>query len=110
MKEKNLADPDSFEGTPSRCGKGPGVRSSDPLPHLTTRFDVVNGCGMFARVCTSAGADRLPFVLVHGLSMSSRYLVPVARRLARGYRVYAPDLPGYGKSQHPSPQREGAGG
>ncbi len=57
---------------------------------------------MFARVCTDHGADQLPFVLVHGLSMSSRYLAPVARRLARDYRVYAPDLPGYGKSQHPS--------
>jgi pimeloyl-ACP methyl ester carboxylesterase len=57
---------------------------------------------MFSRLCESNGAERLPFVLVHGLSMSSLYLAPTARRLAQRYRVYAPDLPGYGRSQHPA--------
>ena len=37
----------------------------------------------------------LPIVLVHGLSVSSRYMVPVARRLAPHRDVYAPDLPGF---------------
>jgi len=43
----------------------------------------------------------LPIVLVHGLSVSSRYMVPVARRLAPHRDVYAPDLPGFGLSARP---------
>lgn len=71
------------------------------LPILDTRLDVVDGYRMFSRICTSAGQGRLPVVLVHGLSMSSRYLLPTARRLALDYAVYVPDLPGYGESQKP---------
>ena len=43
-----------------------------------------------------------PIVCVHGLSVSSRYMVPTAVRLAPFRRVYAPDLPGFGKSDHPA--------
>jgi pimeloyl-ACP methyl ester carboxylesterase len=39
--------------------------------------------------------------MVHGLSVSSRYMVPTARLLARHRQIYAPDLPGFGKSGHP---------
>jgi 2-hydroxy-6-oxonona-2,4-dienedioate hydrolase len=35
-------------------------------------------------------------VLVHGIVISSRYMVPTADRLAQLCRVYAVDLPGYG--------------
>ncbi|MET0528240.1 MAG: alpha/beta hydrolase [Microvirga sp.] len=45
--------------------------------------------------------DRLPVILVHGLGMSSRYMVPLARHLAPHVRVYAPDLPGFGLSDKP---------
>ena len=42
---------------------------------------------------------RTPFVLVHGLGLSSRYFVPLGRRLAAlGHRVLAPDLPGFGRT------------
>lgn len=37
-------------------------------------------------------------MLVHGVGASSRYLMPLARRLARRGRVYVPDLPGFGRS------------
>lgn len=67
---------------------------------LATRCDTVGGWRIFARLC-AAGQPGLPVVLVHGLSMSSRYLVPTARRLAVDHPVYAPDLPGYGRSEHP---------
>jgi len=40
-------------------------------------------------------------VLVHGLAMSSRYLIPLADCLAPLARVYVPDLPGYGRSDCP---------
>ena len=40
-------------------------------------------------------------VLVHGLVVSSRYMVPTLLRLAAEHRVYAPDLPGFGRSEKP---------
>ena len=41
-------------------------------------------------------------VLVHGMVISSRYMVPTAVRLAPLCNVYAIDLPGYGKSYKPA--------
>ncbi|WP_458437565.1 alpha/beta fold hydrolase [Methylorubrum extorquens] len=40
-------------------------------------------------------------ILVHGLGMSSRYMIPLAEHLASRLRVYAPDLPGFGLSDKP---------
>ena len=45
--------------------------------------------------------DRPPVVLVHGLGVSSRYMVPTMRLLGVEYPVYAPDLPGVGLSDKP---------
>lgn len=41
-------------------------------------------------------------MLVSGLIVSSLYMVPLMERLAPHYRVFAPDLPGFGKSDKPS--------
>lgn len=40
-------------------------------------------------------------VLVHGFVVSSRYLLPLARVLARERDVWLPDLPGFGRSPGP---------
>ncbi len=40
-------------------------------------------------------------VLVHGLSVSSGYMLPTACRLASSFRVFVPDLPGFGVSEKP---------
>jgi len=51
-----------------------------------------------------AGGDdqaRKPVVLVHGLVISGRYMVPTALELAPLCPVYAIDLPGYGDSAKP---------
>ena len=40
-------------------------------------------------------------VLVHGLVVSSHYMVPTLKRLAAYHLVYAPDLPGFGESEKP---------
>src|SRR5436190_17187630 len=63
----------------------------------------VSGLRMHARAATDAEhAGALPLVLVHGLVVSSRYMIPLAERLAERTYVYAPDLPGFGKSDHPN--------
>ena len=44
-----------------------------------------------------------PIILVHGLSVASDYMAPTGAILAdRGFRVLAPDLPGFGRSQGPA--------
>jgi pimeloyl-ACP methyl ester carboxylesterase len=58
---------------------------------------------MHARVARHSTLDGAPVVvMVHGLGVSSRYMVPTAARLASACRVYAPDLPGFGKSSKPT--------
>lgn len=57
---------------------------------------------MHARVITNRAAIDAPsIVLVHGLGVSSRYMMPTAERLSAHAHVYAPDLPGFGLSQRP---------
>ena len=69
---------------------------------LDSRWVEVGGLRMHARAATdAANAGALPVVLVHGLVVSSRYMIPLAERLAERAHVYAPDLPGFGKSDHP---------
>jgi pimeloyl-ACP methyl ester carboxylesterase len=41
-------------------------------------------------------------VLVHGFGVSSTYFVPAARLLSKEFAVYAPDLPGHGRSTTPA--------
>lgn len=49
----------------------------------------------------SADPAATPWVLLHGLAVSHRYLMPTARRLGPG-SVYVPDLPGFGLSGKPA--------
>lgn len=63
---------------------------------------MAGGLALHARV-----ADRVPswfpaVVLVHGLGVSSRYMSALLRELAPFYRVFAVDLPGFGRSERPS--------
>lgn len=46
-------------------------------------------------------SDAPPVVLIHGFGVSSSYFLPTAERLGRYFCVYAPDLPGHGKSERP---------
>jgi pimeloyl-ACP methyl ester carboxylesterase len=75
------------------------IRHPDPSP-LGSRWTTVGGLRLHARVSESRPGAR-PLVLVHGFGVSSRYMVPVARRLADDFAVFAPDLPGHGRSDAP---------
>jgi pimeloyl-ACP methyl ester carboxylesterase len=72
------------------------------LGQLAVRRTHIGGLTMHARVSVDpVPRDRLPVILVHGLGMSSRYMIPLAKHLAPHIRVYAPDLPGFGLSGKP---------
>ena len=43
-----------------------------------------------------------PVVLVHGIGVASRFMVPITEVLAPYHRVFAPDLPGFGESAKPA--------
>ncbi|WP_433795511.1 alpha/beta fold hydrolase [Actinoplanes sp. CA-252034] len=64
-----------------------------------SRRTTVGGVRTHDRHADRAGA--LPVVLLHGLAVSHRYLMPVARVLAVHHPVLVPDLPGFGKSGKP---------
>ena len=83
--------------TPARPAK------SERIGHLASRWYDVAGFRLHARVGVEAvapGASAV--VLLHGLAVSSAYMVPTAVRLAVDYSVYAPDLPGFGLSDKPA--------
>jgi pimeloyl-ACP methyl ester carboxylesterase len=79
----------------------PSDPERDATPEVRSAWTEVNGLTMHARIAEGAGAVAPPVVLVHGVGVSSRYMLPTLRRLAASYRVYAPDLPGFGRSDHP---------
>jgi pimeloyl-ACP methyl ester carboxylesterase len=70
---------------------------------LESQWTTVCGLKMHARVSDErpSTAGRVPVVLVHGLIVSSLYMMPTAERLAPFYRVFALDLPGFGQSDKP---------
>jgi 2-hydroxy-6-oxonona-2,4-dienedioate hydrolase len=64
---------------------------------IESRWLEVFGLGIHARVA----GEGPPVVLVHGYGVSSSYMLPLAQSLAPSFLVFAPDLPGYGRSQRP---------
>jgi 2-hydroxy-6-oxonona-2,4-dienedioate hydrolase len=69
----------------------------------TSKWACVDGLQIHYRTSKEiVPQGRPPVVLVHGLIVSSRYMIPTLKRLARHYRIYAPDLPGFGRSEKPS--------
>lgn len=67
---------------------------------LQSQYTMVDGLSMHSRV-SAKPVDAPIVILVHGLVVSSSYMMPTAELLATDYRVYAPDFPRYGKSDKP---------
>jgi pimeloyl-ACP methyl ester carboxylesterase len=59
----------------------------------------VDGVRVYARTAVDDGRTKPAIVLVHGVGLSSRYMVPPAQHLRTNFQVYALDLPGYGRSE-----------
>lgn len=69
---------------------------------LESRRAEVCGLGWHFKASANLSYSTLPpIVLIHGLGVSSRYMIPTAERLATSRPVYAPDLPGFGQSEKP---------
>jgi pimeloyl-ACP methyl ester carboxylesterase len=79
-RDAALAAPEEADGFTSHWHRRDGIRL-----HVRQRH---SGCAV------------TPVVLLHGLAVSHRYLMPTARAL-HGRAVYVPDLPGFGLSDKP---------
>jgi pimeloyl-ACP methyl ester carboxylesterase len=66
---------------------------------FTSQWTPVRGVRTHYRAAT--GATGTPVVLLHGLAVSHRYLMPTALALEPHHPVYVPDLPGFGLTGNP---------
>ena len=75
------------------------MRGIAPKP-WSSYWSFVHGRPVHARGRPRPGAPSV--VLVHGLLVSSRYMEPTARHLQGEVDLWAPDMPGFGRSQGPA--------
>jgi pimeloyl-ACP methyl ester carboxylesterase len=81
-----------------------GSRALPSTSATTTYHRVeVDGVGVFYR--QAGPADAPVVVLLHGFPSSSRMFAGLIPLLAVGHRVIAPDYPGFGHSDAPTPDR-----
>jgi pimeloyl-ACP methyl ester carboxylesterase len=76
------------------------------MPDLEIKYEDIRANGLRFRVATCGEGNRL-ILLLHGfpeLAYSWRHQMPALARL--GYRVWAPDLRGYGGSDRPAKLRD----
>lgn len=66
---------------------------------LASRWDTIGG--LRVRTLVAGDPEGPVVVLIHGLGMASESMVDMAVHLAPDFRVYAPDLPGFGASERP---------
>lgn len=83
----------------------PAAASPVPAIHSTTvyKYAQVDGIKIFYREAGPAHAPTL--LLLHGLPSSSREFDTLIPMLADRYHVIAPDYPGFGHSDAPSPDK-----
>lgn len=72
-----------------------------PDERFESRWTVVDGVRMHCRATREDPPGKTPVLLVHGMAVSHRYLMPLAAELAGHHPIRAVDLPGYGLSGEP---------
>jgi pimeloyl-ACP methyl ester carboxylesterase len=80
---------------------GPSRRSSADGTAVHSMVTTAFGHRIHARFAGHATARR-PVILVHGIGVSSRYMLPLLRPMAGYASVYALDLSGFGLSTKPT--------
>jgi len=78
------------------------AKESAMARHVLYRSVKVDGLSIFYREAGPKDAPTL--LLLHGLPSSSRMFEPLLARLADKYHLIAPDYPGFGHSDAPSPK------
>jgi 2-hydroxy-6-oxonona-2,4-dienedioate hydrolase len=71
------------------------------MEDYSTIWPRVHGLRIHTRKSLAASRSPRPVVLVHGLGASTDYMLPTLARLAADFEVWAPELPGSGKSDKP---------
>src|SRR3954469_7413433 len=75
------------------------------VSRLTSRWVTVRGCRLHSRsssrqAVAGDSGEAVPFLMLHGLVISSLYMIPLAEVIAgAGHEVHALDLPGFGRSE-----------
>jgi len=93
-------DPTLDAGCEPNAGRD-SISASDESG-TTSTWTEVQGLQMHARRAITAPAPgAASIILVHGLGVSSRYMIPTLRLLSAAWDVTAPDLPGFGLSDRP---------
>jgi 2-hydroxy-6-oxonona-2,4-dienedioate hydrolase len=70
--------------------------------HVTATETIVNGLRIHSlSTKTEQSGGGSPVILVQGLSMSNRYLIPALTTVSAFSNAYAPDMPGFGDSAKP---------
>lgn len=84
---------------------GAASASDVPASHATVayKYQTVDGVKIFYREAGPASAPTI--LLLHGLPSSSREFDTLIRLLADRYHLIAPDYPGFGHSDAPSPEK-----
>jgi pimeloyl-ACP methyl ester carboxylesterase len=80
---------------------GPGPTAATTEARVAYRTVTVDGLSIFYREAGSPSAPTI--LLLHGFPSSSRMYEPLLSRLADRYHLVAPDYPGFGNSDAPSP-------
>ncbi|MCA1660320.1 MAG: alpha/beta fold hydrolase, partial [Verrucomicrobiaceae bacterium] len=68
---------------------------------LESSWAAVEGVRLHSRGSKTPLPNQSPFILIHGLVISSLYMIPLAECLAIHHPVHALDLPGFGRSAAP---------
>lgn len=79
------------------------MSTEQPEPTALEQISTITVKGLTIRHAVSGAANTGSTILMlHGWGASLDLLLPLARKLAQiGYRVYAPDMPGFGQSPPP---------
>jgi pimeloyl-ACP methyl ester carboxylesterase len=92
-------------GRPGRLGPAEyraATAAPRPADSFVSCWSTVRGLLTHHRAGRPAPAGRTSVVLLHGLAVSHRYLMPTARALLAHHPVLVPDLPGFGLTDKPA--------